>query len=118
MSNPVFLLLLAVRRLLRLHRLAADQARPHHSSIDILKGLRRDTTFGSQAPRCLLIFPLMKGGSMVALLFTCPTTKLKVQHWVDDDAGLSENEFVGVVCAACAKLHLINCRTGKLLGEK
>jgi len=55
---------------------------------------------------------------MVALLFTCPTTKMKVQHWVDDDARLSENEFVGVVCAACVKLHLINCRTGKLLGEK
>ena len=50
---------------------------------------------------------------MGAFRFTCPTTKLKVQH---DDA--PENEFQGVVCPACTKLHFINRRTGKRLGEK
>jgi hypothetical protein len=30
---------------------------------------------------------------MGALLFTCPTTKLKVQHWLDDDDRVPEDEF-------------------------
>ena len=54
---------------------------------------------------------------MGAFLFTCPTTKLRVQHWLDDDDA-PENEFHGVVCSACTKLHFINRRTGKLLGDK
>ena len=54
---------------------------------------------------------------MGAFLFTCPTTKLKVQHWLDDDDA-PENEFQGVVCPVCTKLHFINRRTGKRLGEK
>ena len=53
---------------------------------------------------------------MGAFLFTCPTTKLRVQHWLDDDDA-PENEFQGVVCPACTKLHFINRRTGKRLGE-
>ena len=54
---------------------------------------------------------------MGAFLFTCPTTKLKVQHWLDDDDDALENEFKGIICSACMKLHFINRRTGKLLGE-
>ena len=54
---------------------------------------------------------------MGAFVFTRPTTKLKVQHWLDDDNDALENEFQGVVCPACTKLHFINRRT-KLLGDK
>ena len=55
---------------------------------------------------------------MGAFLFTCPTTKLKVQHWLDDDDDALENEFKGIICSACMKLHFINRRTGKLLGDE
>jgi hypothetical protein len=55
--------------------------------------------------------------AMGAFLFTCPTTKLKVQHWLGDDDDAPENEFKGIICSACMKLHFINRRTGKLLGE-
>ena len=60
----------------------------------------------------------MEGDGMGAFVFTRPTTKLKVQHWLDDDNDALENEFQGVVCPACTKLHFINRKTGKLLGDK
>ena len=52
---------------------------------------------------------------MGACVFTCPTTKLNVQHWLEDDKALSENEYEGVTCKACATVHLINRKTGGLL---
>jgi hypothetical protein len=52
---------------------------------------------------------------MGACVFTCPTTKLNVQHWLEDDKALSENEYEGVTCKACARVHLINRKTGRLL---
>ncbi len=54
---------------------------------------------------------------MGAILFTCPTTNLKVQHWLDDADDATEDEYEGVVCQACARLHLISRKTGKLLGD-
>ena len=51
-------------------------------------------------------------------LFTCPSTKLNVQHWWDeDDAAAPDNEYEAVTCKACARLHLINRKTGKVLGQ-
>ena len=32
---------------------------------------------------------------MDAVLFTCPTTKMMVQHWLDDDSDVPESEFRG-----------------------
>jgi hypothetical protein len=55
---------------------------------------------------------------MGACVFTCPTTKLNVQHWLDDDDDASDNEFQGIICPACTRLHFINRKTGKLLGER
>jgi hypothetical protein len=43
---------------------------------------------------------------------------MKVQHWLDERDDAPDDEYVQVNCPACAKLHLINFRTGKLLGEK
>ena len=37
---------------------------------------------------------------------------------MDDDDDALENEFQGIVCLACMKLHFIKRRTGKLLGDK
>jgi hypothetical protein len=33
------------------------------------------------------------------------------------DPDISENEYEGIVCPACTRLHFIDRKTGKLLGE-
>jgi hypothetical protein len=55
---------------------------------------------------------------MPHFIFKCPSTGLNVQEWIDDDDGASDNEFQGLTCPACARLHFLNRKTGKLLGEK
>ena len=54
---------------------------------------------------------------MAAFVFRCPASGLNVQHQTDDDPDISENEYVGVMCPACTKMHLLNRKTGKLLGQ-
>jgi hypothetical protein len=60
---------------------------------------------------------------MAALLFTCPVTRMNVQHKLDEGEHVSESEDVSeteyevVTCPACARLHFINRKTGKLLGH-
>jgi hypothetical protein len=55
--------------------------------------------------------------AMAPLLFTCPVTSMKVQHWLDDDQDAPENEYEAITCAACTRVHLLNRKTGKLLGQ-
>ena len=54
---------------------------------------------------------------MSAFIFTCPTTKFNVQHWRENDEDISENEYEGITCLACSRLHFINRKTGELLGK-
>ena len=52
-------------------------------------------------------------------VFTCPSTNLSVQHWRDeDDEDAPDNEYEVVMCKACARLRLINRKTGKVLGQE
>jgi hypothetical protein len=55
---------------------------------------------------------------MAAFVFKCPNTCRNVQHWLDDDEDVPDNEYEVIKCAACARLHFINRRTGDLLGAK
>ena len=50
---------------------------------------------------------------MAPVLYRCPNTGLNVQAWVADDDDLT---FVQVTCFACAQAHLVNPKTGKVLG--
>ena len=54
---------------------------------------------------------------MSGFIFTCPTTKLNVQHWPENDKDISENEYEGITCLACSRLHFINRKTGELPGK-
>ena len=54
---------------------------------------------------------------MAAFVFKCPATSINVQHWLDDDEDVPEDEYKGVACPACLKLHFLNRKTGKLLGQ-
>ena len=42
---------------------------------------------------------------------------MKVQHWLDDDEDAPENEYESMICPACTRLHFLNRKTGKLLGQ-
>jgi hypothetical protein len=53
---------------------------------------------------------------MPPFLFTCPTTRAKVQDWSDDD-DLREDQYDEVVCKACGGVHFIDPKTGKVMGE-
>jgi len=53
---------------------------------------------------------------MAHFVFTCPETAMKVQQWLNDDDAL-ENEYEGIACPACTRMHFINRKTGKQLGE-
>ncbi len=54
---------------------------------------------------------------MATFVFKCPTTELFVQHWFDDDESAPEDEYEGMACPACGKVHFINQSTRKLLGQ-
>jgi hypothetical protein len=55
---------------------------------------------------------------MDSVIFTCPITSLRVQHWLQDGENASETEFDGISCIACTRLHFINRKTGKILGGR
>jgi hypothetical protein len=55
---------------------------------------------------------------MARFVFTCPATSMNVQHWLDDDDDdASENRYDSIICPACTRLHFLNRKTGKLLGQ-
>jgi len=55
---------------------------------------------------------------MAKFLFTCPTTLYRVQQWLVDDDNVSDDEYEVITCPACAKVHLLNRKTGKPLGQE
>jgi hypothetical protein len=59
-------------------------------------------------------------GMMGNVLFRCPRTGLNVQHWLADEVGPDDPQcgYETVLCKACTRLHFINRRTGKLLGDQ
>ena len=54
---------------------------------------------------------------MAHFVFKCPATGLNVQHELDDDPEVHENEYQAITCLACARLHLVSRKIGKLLGQ-
>ena len=55
---------------------------------------------------------------MPAILFHCPNVQVKVQGWIADDPDLEDGEnFEPVICAACTRTHMINPKSGKVLGQ-
>jgi hypothetical protein len=51
------------------------------------------------------------------IVFKCPQTGLRVQHWLPAAPENAASTHEPVVCQACTKLHFIHSSTGKLLGE-
>jgi hypothetical protein len=56
---------------------------------------------------------------MAKLIFRCAGTGLNVQVWLTDEApAVYDDSYAAVTCPACARLHLVNKITGKMLGDK
>jgi hypothetical protein len=54
---------------------------------------------------------------MANFVFRCPATGFNVQHRLDDDPDVSENEYEAIACPACTRIHLVNRKPGRLLGQ-
>jgi hypothetical protein len=53
---------------------------------------------------------------MPTFLYRCPNTGLKVQGFIADDPTEDDN-YHPVTCTACTRVHLVNPKIGKVLGE-
>lgn len=53
------------------------------------------------------------------IVFRCPRTGLNVQHWQAEEPSPDDPQrtYESIVCNACTRIHFVNRRTGKLLGE-
>lgn len=55
--------------------------------------------------------------AMPAIIFRCPNTKLNVHGWIVDDPAVKDSDqFEAIACTACTRVHLVNPKTGKVLG--
>lgn len=54
---------------------------------------------------------------MPPFLYRCPNTGDNVQAWAADDHEDDEMTYVQVTCLACAQVHLVNPKSGKVLGS-
>ena len=57
---------------------------------------------------------------MATIIYRCPTTGLNVQGWFADDparADADDDTYESLICTACTKLHLVNFKTGRVLGD-
>ena len=52
---------------------------------------------------------------MPSILFKCPFTRELVTGWVADDPADSDT-FETIKCLSCARVHVVNPKTGKVLG--
>jgi hypothetical protein len=54
---------------------------------------------------------------MPPFLYRCPNTRDSVQAWVADDPEDDDLTYLQVTSLACAQAHLVNPKTGKVLGS-
>jgi len=55
---------------------------------------------------------------MAAFLYRCPNTGLNVQGWVaDDPTERGDETYEPLACPACTRTHLVNPKTGRVLGS-
>jgi hypothetical protein len=70
-------------------------------------------------PSTLVAGPAARDGrEMSASTFLCPKANVAVQHWIDNGATSSDDAYEAIACPACARLHFVNRKTGKLLGHE
>jgi hypothetical protein len=53
---------------------------------------------------------------MATRVFLCPNTGDRVQGWFAHDGSGDSETYQSVTCLACRQVHLVNPKTGKVLG--
>ena len=57
--------------------------------------------------------------SMATTVFRCPNLLVHVQGWFSDDAVENgDDAYESVLCTACQNIHLVDPKTGKVLGPE
>ena len=51
-------------------------------------------------------------------LYRCPNTGQNVQGWSADEVTDDDDTYQSFQCIACTRVHLVNLKTGKVLGEQ
>ena len=55
---------------------------------------------------------------MPTFIYQCPITGYKVQGFVaDDPANDKDEDFRPVTCIVCTRVHLVNPKTGRVIGD-
>ena len=55
---------------------------------------------------------------MPTFLYRWPNTGKNVQGWIaDDPVDRDDDNYEAITCLACARIHLVNPKTGKVMGE-
>ena len=53
---------------------------------------------------------------MPAFLYRCPNTGRTAQGWSADEVTDDDDTYQSFACTFCTRVHLVNLKTGKLLG--
>lgn len=71
------------------------------------------------AERRLALPPEYREHQLPPFLYRCPCTGLNVQGWsADEPTERGDYSFEAVTCLACGQVHLVNPKTGKVIGEE
>jgi hypothetical protein len=57
------------------------------------------------------------GGAVRTFLYRCPTTGFQVQGYSPEQTSGDADAYEVVTCTVCARVHLVNSATGKVLGD-
>jgi hypothetical protein len=56
---------------------------------------------------------------MAVFIYRCPVTGYNVQAFIADDPTRGrEDTFQSVTCTVCARVHPVNPKTGKVVGDR
>lgn len=62
--------------------------------------------------------PRFSGATMATIVFRCPDTGLQIQGSIaEDPICFDDQSYETVSCSACGQIHLVNPKTGKVIGE-
>jgi hypothetical protein len=56
--------------------------------------------------------------SMSTFLYRCPNTGYRVQGLVAEETSDDSESYEAITCIVCQRVHLVNPRTGKVVGER
>jgi hypothetical protein len=56
-------------------------------------------------------------GFMPTFIYCCPNSGFRVQGYSPQETGDNDNAYEAVTCVMCARVHLVNPKTGKVAGE-